>query len=338
MIAVVTGGSGFLGARIVALLRARGDTVRVLTRQPHPALAAKGAAYLSVDVRDTAAVRSAIAGSDVVYHVAGKTGHWGARAAFQSVNVDGTRSVLAAAAYAGIPRLVYTSTPSVVGYATEVENGGPDLPHAAVHESAYAESKATAERLVLAANCPGLATIALRPHLVIGPGDRQMLPRVVRRAAQGRLRIVGDGRNRVDLTYIDNAAWAHLDAADALDGPQAAAAGKAYFISNGEPVALWPWLNQLLETLGLPPAGQPVPLGTARLAAAAGEWLWRSLALDGEPPITRFLASALARSHWYDMRPAARDIGYRIRIPMAEATRRTAQWLLAERLRPQDTI
>ncbi|MEO5825056.1 MAG: NAD-dependent epimerase/dehydratase family protein [Gemmatimonadales bacterium] len=335
MIAVVTGGSGFLGARIVALLRARGDAVRVLTRQPHPSLAEMGAAYLSVDVRDTAAVRSAIAGSDVIYHVAGRTGHWGARTAFQSVNVDGTSSVLAAAAYAGIPRLVYTSTPSVVGYAAEVENGGPDLPHAAVHESAYAESKATAERLVLAANSPRLATIALRPHLIIGPGDRQMLPRIVRRAAQGRLRIVGDGRNRVDLTYIDNAAWAHLDAAEALTGP---AAGKAYFISNGEPVALWPWLNQLLETLGLPPAGRPVPLGTARLVGAASEWLWRSLALDGEPPVTRFLASALARSHWYDMTPAARDIGYRIRIPMAEATRRTAQWLLAAHLRTQDAI
>jgi nucleoside-diphosphate-sugar epimerase len=263
--------------------------------------------------------------------VAGKTGYWARRKEFWSVNVDGTRSVLEAVRAAGVRRLVYTSTPSVVGYAHDVDNGGPDLPYAAIHEGAYPESKAEAERLVLAANGSRVATVVVRPHLIVGPGDHQMMPRVVQRAAQGRLRIIGDGRNRVDLTYIDNAAWAHLDAADALTGHGAACAGKAYFISNGQPVLLWEWLNRLLQDLGLPPVTRSLSLQTARVAATAAEMLWRAFRVRGEPPITRFLASALARSHWYDLEPARRDLGYRIRVPMEEATRRTARWL-AERL------
>ncbi len=323
----VTGGGGFLGARLVALLCARGEAVRVLGRRSYPELETLGARCIPLDIRDTAVLRAAITGSEAVFHLAAKTGYWGQRNEFWSVNVAGTRSVLEAVRGAGIPKLVYTSTPSVVGYARDVENGGPDLPYAAAHESAYAESKAQAERLVLAANDRDLATVALRPHLIIGPGDRQMLPRVVRRAARGRLRIVGDGRNRVDLTYVDNAAWAHLDAVDALAASSAPPAGRAYFISNGQPVVLWDWLNQLLVELGVPPVTRRIPLGPARAAGRAIETLWRALRLHGEPPITRFLAGALARSHWYDTGPAAGHLGYRVRVPMEEATRRTRQWL-----------
>jgi 2-alkyl-3-oxoalkanoate reductase len=324
---VVSGGGGFLGRRIVDLLCARGDEVRVLTRRRHPALEAVGATCIPLDIREAAAVRTAIERADVVFHVAGKSGHWGPREAFWSVNVDGTRSVLEAVQAAGVPRLVYTSTPSVVGYARDIEHGGPGLPYAGTHESAYAESKAAAERLVLAANGCGVATVALRPHLIFGPGDDRMLAAFVRRAAQGRLRVVGDGRNRVDLTFVDNAAWAHLDAADALILPGARCAGKAYFISNDEPVVFWEWLNRLLHNLGLPPITRSLPLGVTRFTAGMLETLWRALRLDGEPPVTRFLAAALARSHWYDMEPARSDIGYRVRVPLEEGTRRTAQWL-----------
>jgi nucleoside-diphosphate-sugar epimerase len=274
-----------------------------------------------------AAVKAALHGADVVFHTAAKTGPWGAEAEFWSVNVAGTRHVLDAARAGGVRRVVYTSTPSVVGYAHDVENGGPDLPYASVHESAYPASKAEAERMVLAANDSGIRTVALRPHLIIGPGDQRMMPRVVRRAASGRLRIIGDGRNRVDLTDVDNAAWAHLDAADALIDPAARCAGRAYFISNGEPVLLWEWLNRILLDLGLPPVTRALPLGVARLAATAAERMWSAFRLDGEPPVTRFVAGALARSHWYDLEPARRDLGYLVRVPMEEATRRTLQWL-----------
>lgn len=327
MRAVVTGGSGFLGGRIVALLRARGDDVRVVARRRDLTAESLGAECVTLDIRDAAALRVACERADVVFHIAGMTGHWGSRREFWSVNVDGTRSVLAAVRATGVRVLVYTSTPSVVGYARDVENGGPDLPYGDTSQSAYAESKAAAERLVLAASDAELATVALRPHLVIGPGDRAMLPRVVRRAARGRLRVIGGGENRVDLTYVDNAAWAHLDAADALMSSGARPAGKPYFISNDEPVLLWPWLNRVLHDLGIPAVEQTLPLGATLVLAGVLEQAWRTLRLDGEPPITRFLATALARSHWFDMEPARRDLGYRVRVPLEEGTQRTIQWL-----------
>lgn len=323
----MTGGNGLLGERIVALLCARGDEVRVLARRRAPSAEALGATSIPLDIRDTAAVRSASVGAEVLFHVAGLTGHWGPRSAFWSVNVDGTRSVLEAARAVGVRRIVFTSTPSVVGYTRQVENGGPDLPYATRHASAYAESKAVAEQLVLAANDRDVATVAIRPHLIFGPGDARLLPAFLRRAVRGRLWIVGDGRNRVDLTYVDNAAWAHLDAADALTGSGAKCSGKAYFISNGEPVVFWVWLNQLFQQLGVIPVRRSLPLGACRLVATTAELVWRTFRLAGEPPITRFLADALARSHWYDLEPAHRDLGYRPRVALQEGTRRTAQWL-----------
>ena len=328
MRAAVTGGGGFLGRRIVGLLRERGDDVIIVDRRRRPGAADAG--VVIADVRDAAALQTAFAGADVVYHVAGKVGFWGSRQDFWSVNVDGTKAVLAAARARGVPRLVYTSTPSVVGYARDVENGGPDLPYAAAHENPYGETKCVAEQLVLAANAADFATVALRPHVLIGPGDERMLPGVVSRAARGRLRVIGDGTNKIDLTYVDNAAWAHLDAADALTGAGAPCAGRPYFITNGEPVVLWEWLNALLDELDLPPVTASLPLATARLAGILTEAVWKALRVTRDPPLTRALASVLARSHWYDIEPARRDLGYRVRVPMDEASRRTARWL-AER-------
>jgi nucleoside-diphosphate-sugar epimerase len=330
MIAAVTGGGGFLGRRIVELLLARGDEVRVLARQSYPSVESLGARSIPVDIRDTDRMQSAIRGTDVVFHVAGKTGHWGPREEFWSVNAEGTRSVLEAVRRAGVPRIVHTSSPSVVGYARDIENGGLDLPYAASQGSPYAESKAAGEQLVLAANLGSLATVALRPHLIIGPGDRELLPRVLRKAARGSLRVVGNGTNRVDLTFIDNAAWAHLDACDALTSPEAPCAGRGYFISNDEPVVLWNWLNALLNDLGLPRVTRTISFRAARWAGFTSELVWKLFQLRGEPPVTRFLATALARSHWYDMEPARRDVGYRIRVSMKEASRRTLEWLRGE--------
>jgi nucleoside-diphosphate-sugar epimerase len=331
MRALVTGGGGFLGGRITELLLARGDDVWILARRRYPAIEARGARSLVADLRDPEAVRRAVVPVDVVFHVAAKVGHWGPQPAFQAVNVDGTRHVLEAARDAGTPRLVFTSTPSVVGYAEEVEGGGPDLPFASRHESGYSETKARAEQLVVSEDSPSFRTVVLRPHLVFGPGDPHLLPRLVERARQGALRRVGNGRNRVDLTYIDNAAWAHLDAAAALARPEPPCAGHAYFISNGEPVVLWDWVDRLLRELGIPPVRSAVSLPVARLVARGLEAAWQVGRLPGEPPVTRLVAGALARSHWYDMGPAARDLGYRPRVPMDEATRRTVGWLRSRR-------
>jgi 2-alkyl-3-oxoalkanoate reductase len=328
--ALVTGGGGFLGRRIVALLRARGDEVRFLARGRHPEVEATGATAVRGDVRDRDAMRRAVDGVDIVFHAAARVAPWGPADEFRSINIGGTRILLECMRAAGTPRLVHTSTPSVVGYETDIENGDGGLPRAGRHASVYAATKAQAEERVLAANGPGLATVALRPHAVFGPGDRLLLPRLVARARAGTLIRVGDGRNRVDLTYVDNAAWAHLDAGDALTSHAAACAGRAYFVSNDEPVVLWDWIAGVLLALGLPPVRRRVPLRVARALGWTLERTWAGLRLPGEPPLTRYLASALARSHWYSMDEAKRDLGYRVRIPMAEATGRTIASLRAD--------
>jgi nucleoside-diphosphate-sugar epimerase len=327
MKALVTGGGGFLGRRIVELLLAEGHDVRFIARQRYPQVEALGAHGLQVDLLDTGRLREALDGVDVVFHAAGKTGFWGSREEYVAVNVEGTSNLLEAARAAGVRKLVFTSTPSVVGYDGDAR-GISEAPYATVHLSFYPYSKAIAEQRVLAANGPTLATVALRPHLIFGPGDRHLLPRVVRNAHAGRMVMVGDGSNVVDMTYVDNAAWAHLDAERALIDHSVACAGRAYFISNGEPVRLWQWMGDFLPRVGAPHVSRRMSLRAATRLGAVMEWSWRTFSLAGEPRMTRFLASALARSHWYDMAPAARDLGYRVRIPMDEAADRTVAWFL----------
>ncbi len=328
---LVTGGGGFLGRRLVELLVEQGHTVRFLARGQYPEVEALGAEGLQADLRDAESLVEAVRDIDVVFHVASKAGYWGARADFLSINVVGTQNLLDAAIAAGVTRLVYTSTPSVIGYAHEVEGLG-EAPYPERWESAYGETKAEAERRVLAANghpLPSgatLSTVSLRPHLIIGPRDNNLLPRVVERAREGRLMIVGDGDNVVDITYVDNAAWAHLDAADALAHPEAACAGHAYFISNDEPVKLWEWVNDFLPRVDAPRVERKIGLGIASALGSALELAYSTLPLKGEPRMTRFLAAALARSHWYDMQPAKTDFGYHIRVPLEEGTARTAAW------------
>lgn len=336
MKALVTGGGGFIGRRIVELLVQEGHEVKFVARGRYPEVEALGAVAVQADVTDAAAMVAAVAGSDVVFHVAAKFGFGSDRAAFEAINVTGTDHLIAACVANGVPRLVYTSTPSVVGFETD-HAGIAHAPYPARHEGLYGETKARAEQNVLRANGRELvgggrlATVSLRPHLVFGPGDPKLIPTAVERARSGGLPVVGDGHNKVDLTYIDNAAWAHLDAALALTGPDARCAGKAYFISNGEPVELWAWFNELLPQVGAPPIRRRVSLATARRIGAVLEFLWRWLPLPGEPRMTRYLASALAMTHWYDMTPARDDFGYRVRVPMAEATRRQIEWMNADR-------
>lgn len=316
---LVTGGGGFLGRRIVELLLERGDDVTFLARSHYPEVEALGARGLQVDLCDAEAVASAVHGQEAVIHVAGKIEPWGDLAEFRKANVDGTRHVLDACEQHEVGKLVYTSTPSVVGYAHDLENAPQDTPYAEEHWSPYPQTKAEAERMVLQANSEMLATVALRPHLVFGPRDKNLLTRVVERAHAGKLPIVGDGQNTVDLTYVDNAAWAHLDALDKLTSHQAPHAGKAYFISNGEPVVLWSWLNEeLLEPLGVNPVRRKIPFGVAFRLGHVIEWAWDHLPLKGEPRMTRSLAAGLAGTHWYDMTPAKRDFDYRVRVSMKD--------------------
>lgn len=326
MKAFVTGGGGFLGTRIVELLLARGDEVVGYSRGSYPILEAAGARWVRGDIADENALAAAMRGCDAVFHVAAKAGVWGPRADYERVNVAGTAAVLGAARSAGIRRLVFTSSPSVCFDGRDHVAAANDLPYAARFLCDYPRTKVAAEQAVLAANGAELATCALRPHLVFGPRDPHLLPRLVARARAGKLVIVGDGTNRVSLTYVDNAAWAHLDAADRLV-PGAAHAGRAYFVNQAEPVVLWAWIVALLERLSIP---SPQRRLSARIAYATGsacEALWSLAGRSSEPPLTRFVARQLSSTHTYDLAPAQQAFGYRERVDLAPATERTVAWL-----------
>lgn len=326
---LVTGGGGFLGLAIVRLLRARGDLVVSYSRSRHEAVESLGARCELGDVADAAALARALRGVECVFHVAAKAGVWGPWHEYAHSNVVGTTAVVAASVAAKVPRLVFTSSPSVCFDGADHVRAGNDLPYATEFLAHYPRSKMLAEKHVLAWNGRGIATTALRPHLIVGPGDPHLLTRVARRARAKELRVVGGGKNLVSLTDVENAAGAHLDAADAL-APGAAHAGRAYFVAQEEPVALWPWIADVLSRSALPGPRGRVPLALARAGGAACEAWWSLRQRTGEPPMTRFVALQLARTHTYDMAPARRDFGYRERVPTAEMTKRASAWLAAE--------
>lgn len=308
---LVTGGGGFLGHALCHGLRSQGHQVRSFNRSRYPTLDALGVEQVQGDLAHRDAVIAAAAGCDAVLHNAAKAGAWGSYASYFDANVIGTRNVIDACRTHGIGRLVHTSTPSVTHRATHPVAGGTadSVPYGEDLKAPYAATKLIAEREVLAANDATLATIALRPRLIWGVGDTQLLPRLVERAQAGRLRLVGGGDNVVDTTCIDNAAQAHLDALSAL-APGAACAGRAYFISNGEPRTMRETVNALLAAVDAPTVDASLPFPVAYAIGAACEALWHALPLKGEPPLTRFLAEQLATTHWYDMTPAREDFGY----------------------------
>ncbi|QOY62631.1 NAD-dependent epimerase/dehydratase family protein [Lysobacter sp. H21R4] len=329
---LVTGGGGFLGQALCRGLRARGHEVVSFNRGDYPALAAMGVQQVRGDLAQRDAVIAAARGCEAVFHNAAKAGAWGPRQAYHDANVLGTRHVLDACRSHGIARLVYTSTPSVTHRATHPVQGGSadDVPYGTGFKAPYASTKLIAEQEVLAANDSALATVALRPRLIWGVGDNQLLPRLVERANAGRLRLVGDGDNLVDTTYIDSAAQAHFDAFEHL-AIGAACAGRAYFISNGDPRTMRETINGLLAAVGAPLVEKTLPFGLAYAAGVVCEGLWTALPLRGEPPMTRFLAEQLVTTHWYDMAPARRDFGYRPAVGFDEGLARVRADYLAHR-------
>ncbi|MGE0455732.1 MAG: NAD-dependent epimerase/dehydratase family protein [Vicinamibacteria bacterium] len=325
MKALVTGGGGFLGRAIALRLVSEGAEVSVLGRSDYPALASHGVRCVRADVADEAAVAAACAGQDVVFHTAARAGVWGPRQDYFRTNVLGTRSVLAGCRSAGVALLVHTSSPSVVFDGRDHE-GAAALPYPKRYEATYPETKAAAEREVLAANAHGLHTLALRPHLIYGPADPHLLPRLFARAKSGRLAVIGNGHNRVSVTYVDNAAAAHVQAARAALAGRPNVAGRAFFVNDPEPVLLWPWIDDLLQRVGLPPLSRRVPLRVARAGGALLEAVWTLLRLRGEPPMTRFVASQLAASHFYDIAPARAAFDYDPPVSPEVAALRTAEY------------
>lgn len=320
---LVTGGTGFLGRKLVARLLAEGREVIVLARTPAPDLEAQGVRFVSASLDEPTAVRDACAGVETVFHVAARVGVWGRYQDFFRTNVLGTRALLEGCREHGVKRCVYTSTPSVVYNGRDLSGADETLPLTTRSPSPYPLTKAIAEREVLAANAATFATVALRPHLIWGESDPHLVPRVLAKARAGRLRMIGSGNNRVDMVHVENAVDAHLLAENALRAEsQRNVGGRAFFITNDEPVLLWNWINALLSALGERAVTRRISLRSALVAGSLCELAWRSLNLAGEPPLTRFVAAELAKDHWFDITAAKRDLGYVPRVSMADGTAR----------------
>jgi nucleoside-diphosphate-sugar epimerase len=326
MKALVTGGGGFLGGAIVRQLRARGDEVRSFSRGDYPEMRALGVDVIRGDLADPEAVVSAAENRDIVFHVAAKAGIWGSYEEYYLANVLGTQNVIAACRLHSISRLVYTSSPSVVFNGRDMEGVNESAPYPEHFEAYYPQTKAQAERIVLEANDDKLATVAMRPHLIFGPEDHHLVPRLVARGQAGSLRRIGRKPLLVDCTYIDNAAHAHLLAADRLH-PGSEIAGKVYFISQGDPRPLWNLINMILEAAGVPPVTRHISPRLAYAAAWFYEKLYWLLQKQTEPPMTRFLARELSTAHWYNISAARRDLGYEPLITTDEGIALLAKWL-----------
>jgi nucleoside-diphosphate-sugar epimerase len=326
MKALVTGGGGFLGGVIVRMLRERGDQVVSISRGRYTELDSLGVEQVQGDLADQAAVLKAAQGCDIIFHVAAKAGIWGSYDAFHQSNVTGTENVLDACRVHGITKLVYTSSPSVVFDGTDVEGGNESLPYPDHFEAFYPQTKAMAEQLVLAANGPQLATVSLRPHLIWGPGDNHLVPRIIAKGKSGRLRRIGDRPCLVDTVYVDNAAKAHLQAADHL-APGSTVAGKTYFISNGETIPLWEMVNRILAAGDVEPVRGSISPKAAYAVGTICEGIWKLFNLSGEPPMTRFVAKELATAHWFDISAARKDFGYQPEVTVEEGLKRLKVWL-----------
>jgi nucleoside-diphosphate-sugar epimerase len=327
--ALVTGGGGFLGGALVRRLVGRGWSVRTLQRGNYSRLDELGVEQISGDVSDADIVSHSVDGCDIVFHVAAKVDQWGAYPPFHRTNVVGTENVLTAMRRRGVPKLIFTSTPSVVHSGGDLAGVNESAPYPEEFEAAYPQSKAIAEMAVLAANDDELATIALRPRLIWGPKDTNLVPQLVARARAGQLRLVGDGLNLVDTVYIDNAVDAHLLAADRLE-PGAACAGRPYFLSNGDPRPIKEIINGILGAAGLPPVERSVPLGPALAAGLVFEILHKVFPSKDGPKMTRFIARNFASAHWFDISAARRDLDYEPQVSIEEGLVRLREWFDAK--------
>lgn len=321
---LVTGGGGFLGQAMVRRLVDRGDHVRSLARNFYPILADLGVEQIQADLSDAQAVKKACQDRNLVFHTAAKPPPWGKYEDYYRTNVVGTQNIIDGCLDCNVSRLIYTSTPSVVFDGRDMEGADESVPYPAKFNAFYPRTKALAEQRIVRAAGEHLRTVALRPHQIWGPGDPHFVPRLIARAA--KLKRIGNGKNLVDTTYIDNAAAAHILAADRL-ADNRAISGKIYFISQAEPIPVWDMINAILNAAGLEPVSGSISYRTAWLMGAVFEFVYRVFHIPSEPMMTRFLADALAKSHWFDITAAKRDLGYLPAVSTQEGLRRLAEWL-----------
>lgn len=331
---IVYGGNGFLGRYVVERLLELGcGRVSSFSRNPAPELQKLGVITVQGDLRDPHAVTEAARDCGAVILCAAKAGVWGSWHDYYSINVRGTLNVLDACRRHGIDAMVYTSSPSVAyNPDTHIENRDESLEYPSKYLAHYPATKAIAEKQVLGCDNIRMSAIALRPHLIWGPRDPHLLPKVLKRARQGKLTMVGDGHNKVDLTHAANAAEAHVLALQRIRQHQGCLR-KAYFISDDNPLELWPWINSLCERLKLPGVSRAIPFQKAYAAGCVCECVYKAagLLLPGlEPPITRFVAGQLAFSHYFDISAARRELGYQPVINPELALDDTITWLKSQ--------
>jgi nucleoside-diphosphate-sugar epimerase len=327
--ALVTGAGGFLGSAITRQLLSRGDEVNTFQRRSYPLLEKLGAKQFHGDLTDSNALSKAIAGCDIVFHVAAKVGVWGDYEDFHKVNVSGTENVVNQCRKHNVSKLVYTCSPSVVFDGRNDEGINETAPYSVRYLSHYPKTKAIAEKIVLSANSPKLATVSLRPHLIWGPGDPHLIPKILASAKKGKLRLVGDGRNLVDSTYIDNAAASHLNAADKLHY-NSACSGRAYFISNGEPLPIGDLIKKILDAGHISQEVKTIRPKDAYYMGGMMELVYKLLRVKKQPIVTRFIALEMSTAHWFDISAAKTDIDYEPIIAIDEGMRRLEASLLNE--------
>jgi len=323
----VTGGGGFLGQAIVRQLCAEGHEVVTFSRGNYPALDQLRVTHFRGDLSEYALMKQAMIGCEAVFHVAGKTGVWGKYKDYYQANVIGTENVLLACRELGIRNLVFTSSPSVVYQGKNSEGHNESLPYNKKYKAYYPQTKAIAEKLVMAANDASLKTVSLRPHLIWGPEDPHFLPRLFEKSKAGKLRILGSYPNRVDCIYIDNAAKAHLKVFTQLLYDPTPVEGKTYFISQGDPIPISELINKLLATGGFPPVTKHLSPRIARLAGRLLQTSYRIFGISAEPVITLFLAQQLSTSHWYDISAAKQDFGYEVDVSLEQGMERLRAWV-----------
>lgn len=325
---LVTGGGGFLGSSICRQLAALDHEVIAFQRSPADHLESAGVISARGSVTTFEELREAAAGCAAIIHTAGKAGVWGDPAEYHHINVDGTENVIRVCRELAIPILVHTSSPSIVHTGGDIGGADESLPIADHFSAPYPESKALAEKRVISANSDSLSTTALRPHLIWGPGDPHILPRLAAKARGGRLALPGPDKI-IDTIFVENAAQAHVDALVELTNTRRCA-GKAYFVTNNEPLPQGEIIQRLLAAMGIRVTIRAVPVGIAKTAGYLCEMAWRTLGLKSEPPVTRFSVEQLATAHWFDTRAAEQDFGYTPGISIDQGLERLKESFVSE--------
>tara|TARA_Y100000589_G_C27186113_1_gene642741 strand:+ start:1682 stop:2692 length:1011 start_codon:yes stop_codon:yes gene_type:complete len=320
--ALITGGGGFLGSSIARLLLQEGWQVSVVGRSAYPNLEKLDINCYRIDLSRADQLHQQIEPVDVVFHVAAKAGIWGSYESYFEANVMATRHIINYCKNANIP-MIYTSSPSVIFNGRNMANADESAPYPNHYHSYYPKTKAMAEREVLQAARNGqIKACSLRPHLIWGPGDNHLIPRFLQRGKAGTIAVVGDGKNLVDTVFVEDAATAHLQAAIELMKDDEIS-GEAFFISQDEPIALFDWINRILQQASIPPISKKIPANLAYLVGGTMECAYRILGLKSEPRMTRFLALELSTEHTFNLSKARKMLDYKPKHTMEQAFDKT---------------